>query len=156
MADMSGNHRRRRGRDSRCCSERDLPLSLHDYTDPTHGSIVAFVAWLRDLAPFARDFVTGEIAALLDDAMEGNLYDTGDERTPIKPIRVDPEIFELRRTVLSKKLRMYHGEPAEFPDFLVQIHLHMKIDKKTQEEEIAYSADRYTAGYASKWGIAQP
>ncbi|MFA6298782.1 MAG: hypothetical protein WC642_06430 [Nocardioides sp.] len=72
-------------------------------------------------------------------------------RTKIKPIRLDPEIYELRRTALSKALRFYHGEPNELPLDLVAVHRHIKDDELGQQAEIEYAADRYNAGRASRW-----
>jgi hypothetical protein len=104
------------------------------------------------LAPFARAHQQGENDDLLEAAAGGELWDSGDETTLIKPIREDPEIFELRRQALSKKLRFYHGEPSELPRSLVALHRHIKTDNASQQAEIIYASGRYVQGRASIWG----
>jgi hypothetical protein len=143
--------RRRTGSDSRCCDRQNGPFSWRTYIDGTHPSVQALEAWLSSLPLFARHHEEGEIDALFEAAELGQLYDSGDVRTKIKPIRLDPEIYELRRTALSKALRFYHGEPNELPLDLVAVHRHIKDDELGQQAEIEYAADRYNAGRASRW-----
>lgn len=142
--------RRRRGSDSRTCSGSG-PFTWVDYVDPDHPSVQAFQTWLESLAPFARAHELGEIDELFEAAAAGLLYDTGDATSPIKPIREDPEIFELRRTALSKRLRFYHGEPAELPTSLVALHRHIKQAEPGQQLEVEHAADRYDAGRHDLW-----
>ncbi|WP_246078173.1 hypothetical protein [Rhodoglobus vestalii] len=113
---------------------------------------MALSTWLATLVPFARIVEEAEIEELFAAAANGELWDSGDGTTPIKPIREDPEVYELRRTALSKKLRFYHGEPAELPTKLVFLHRHIKVDNESQQHEIEYAAKRYLAGRASGWG----
>ena len=98
-----------------------------------------------------RAIEEGEQLDLFEAASHGQLEDSGDETTPIKPIVTDPEIFELRRTALSKKLRFYHGEPNELPTQLVSVHRHIKDRNDTQQPEIEHAADRYNQGRPSMW-----
>lgn len=79
------------------------------------------------------------------------MQDSGDARTPIKPIWKDPEVFELRRTALKKRLRFYHGEPAEAPHALVALHRHIKLDDPPQQTEIEFAASRYRTGRPAGW-----
>lgn len=141
----------RRGSDSRCCRPHVRSLTWRDYSDAEHPSVVALNAWLQSLAPFVRLHEEGEIDDLMDAAERGELWDSGDGATPIKPIRLDPEIFELRRTALSKKLRFYHGEPADLPQDLIALHRHIKSGNETQQLEIEYAAERYGRGRSFEW-----
>lgn len=143
--------RRRSGNDSRCCDPNLAPLNWIDCQDASHPSVVALSTWLATLVPFARIVEESEIEELFAAAANGELWDSGDETTPIKPIKEDPEVYELRRTALSKKLRFYHGEPAELPAKLVALHRHIKVNNPSQQDEIEYAAKRYIAGRASGW-----
>lgn len=109
---------------------------------------------MMSLKPFARSGVTGEIDALLEEAATGRLEDTGDEKTPIRPAHPNPEVFELRLKSLNKALRLYHGEPAHFPDHLIALHMHIKVSSEGQREEIAYTTGRYLDGLPADWGVA--
>lgn len=132
--------------ESRCCQPTGRPYRWHDFVDPSNDSVRELDEWLENLPPFAREHELGELEDLFEAAGRGELEDTGDEMTPIKPIRTDPDIYELRRTALSKKLRFYHGEPLKYPDLLVKLHRHIKVDKIRQDVEIAFAASRYHAG----------
>lgn len=141
----------RRGSDSRCCQPVDPANEWLDYTDDAHEAAVELDGWFGSLTQWAREHELGRLDALLDAAAAGMLEDTGDERTPIAPVRVDPEIYELRHQALAKKLRFYHGEPTELPDALVALHRHIKTDRPHQQEQIEYAADRYNDGRKSLW-----
>ncbi|WP_082454645.1 MULTISPECIES: hypothetical protein [unclassified Frigoribacterium] len=143
--------KRREGSDSRCCRPEDGPYVWRDYRDPTRQAAVDFETWLQGLAPFARAHQEGENEDLLEAAARGELKDSGDETTAIKPIVANPEIYELRRTALSKKLRFYHGEPSELALMLVALHRHMKVDGTPQQPEIEFAAARYIQGRPSSW-----
>jgi hypothetical protein len=73
-----------------------VPRTWQDYIDDSHQSVAALDAWLQSLASFSRSHELGEIDDLLEAAALGELEDTGDARTPIKPIRTNPD--ELRRS----------------------------------------------------------
>lgn len=139
------------GSDSRCCNSYAAPYEWTDFTDEEHPSAIELDAWLASLAPFARAHALGELDDLFDAASRGELQDTGDMRTPIKPIREDPEIYELRHTALSKKLRFYHGEPSELPDELVALHKHIKTTNEAQQVDVEDAADRYGEGRPTLW-----
>lgn len=139
MANRGG----REGSDSRCCQARANPLLWHSHVDADHASVVSLDDWLQTLAPFARQGQLGEIDDLMDAASRGELEDTGDARTPIKPIVTNPDIYELRRQALTKKLRFYHAEPPEDATALVALHKHIKVDGKSQQTEINYAVTRY-------------
>jgi hypothetical protein len=145
------NSPRRAGSDSRCCNPNLAPLEWRGYVDESHPSVSAISSWMNTLTPWARAHEEGEIDDLMDAAANGELWDSGDETTKIKPIRKDPEIFELRYTALSKKLRFYHGEPLELPRSLVSLHRHIKTTASSQQFEIVYAADRYTSGRSTAW-----
>lgn len=142
---------RRTGNDSRCCDSSGAPWSWNVYVDDGHPSCVEFDNWLARLAPFARSHEQGEIDDLFEAASRGELWDSNDARTPIKPIRLDPEIYEIRRTALSKMLRFYHGEPRMLPNSLVSLHRHIKKDDPSQQIEIEYAAIRYIQGRGNLW-----
>lgn len=143
--------KRRSGSDSRCCSEREVPLTWKSYVDESHPSVVAFDRWLAGLAPFARQIELGEIEELMEAAAYGELWYSADAATSIKPIHEHPEIFELRRRGLNKALRLYHAEPGVLPFALVAIHRHIKIGHREQQREIEYAARRYELGADSSW-----
>lgn len=143
--------RNRSGTDSRCCDPSLKPLAWLDYVDAEHFSVIEFDDWIGSLTRVARAHEEGEIEDLFEAAGHGELQDSGDARTKIKPIRKDPEVYELRRKALAKNLRFYHGEPKELPKGLVKLHRHIKVDASTQASEIEYAAQRYKDGRASLW-----
>ncbi|KTR76176.1 hypothetical protein NS234_12155 [Microbacterium oxydans] len=98
-----------------------------------------------------RDHELGRMDNLLERAEQGKLEDSGDETTPIAPIRHDPEIYELRHQALSKKMRLYHGEPLELPMALVALHRHIKVNDEHQQQQIEHAAERYNDGRDSLW-----
>ncbi|WP_354157474.1 hypothetical protein [Arthrobacter sp. UYCu512] len=140
---------RRKGSDSKCCSPVQSPRTWQYYVDDSHESVAALDAWLESLSGFSRDHQLGEIDDLFEAAALGELEDTGDARTPIKPIRSDPDVYELRRKALSKSLRFYHAEPDELPDGLLALHKHLK--STDQQSEINFAVDRYNDGREADW-----
>jgi hypothetical protein len=134
---------RRRGSDSRCCHPEGAPYDWQHEEQDAHPSVTALDNWLSTLAPFSRSHEEGEIDDLFEAASAGSLWDSGDAATPIKPVFEDPEVYELRRTALNKKLRFYHAEPGRAPSKLVALHRHIKIDGATQQTEIEDAADLY-------------
>lgn len=140
---MRSKHRS--GSDSRCSSRRETPLKWISYVDESHPAVLELEHWLASLAPFARQVELGEIEELMDAAAHGELWDSADETTPIKPIREHPEIFEIRRRALSKALRFYHAEPASRPFSLISLHRHIKTGGGEQQGEIEFAAKRYRA-----------
>ncbi|ALD14428.1 hypothetical protein GW571_14755 (plasmid) [Clavibacter capsici] len=142
---------RREGSDSRCCQPSPAGYVWRDYRDNAHASVVAFEAWFSTLTPWARAHEEGVLEDLMEAAARGELKDSGDATTPIKPIALDPEIFELRHKALSKALRFYHGEPAHMSTILVHLHAHIKTTAAAQQAEIEFAADRFDAGRRSSW-----
>lgn len=143
----------RRGADSRCCRPVDPPWEWHDYVDPSDVAVLELEAWLDALTPWARDHELGKIDDLLDAAALGDLEDSGDERTPIVPVRTDPEIYELRHRALAKQLRFYHGEPSELPMALVALQRHIKSGREHQQQQIDRATQRYINGRADLWEL---
>ena len=141
----------RRGSDSRCCTPADPPLEWIDYIDDGHESVAELEQWFNTLPRFAQEHELGRLDDLWEAAASGRLMDSGDQLTPIKPVRADPEIFELRHKALTKKLRFYHGEPSELPFALVALHRHIKADDRDQEAQIQYAAQRYNEGRVTMW-----
>lgn len=137
---------RRSGNDSRCCTPALYARTWQYYVDVSHESVLALETWLNSLPAFSRSHELGEIDDLFEAAALGELEDTGDARTPIKPIRADPDVYELRRKALSKHLRFYHAEPDEIPDGLLALHKHMK-GSGSQQDEIEFAVDRYAEGH---------
>ncbi|MHA3724010.1 hypothetical protein ACXR2T_09040 [Leucobacter sp. HY1910] len=133
----------RSGKDSRCCKPVSIQRRWISRVDRDRPAAQEYEEWLSSLSPFARRHEEGEQDDLFEAAAYGELEDTGDQRTPIKPIVKDPEMYELRRTALRKKLRFYHGEPPSLPDVLLRVHRHIKVDGKSQEVEIRFAACRY-------------
>lgn len=133
----------RKGSDSRCCHPEGAPYEWQHEEQQSHPSVVALDDWLASLPPFSRSHEEGEIDDLFEAAASGLLWDSGDSTTPIKPVFEDPEVYELRRTALTKKLRFYHAEPWRAPAKLVALHRHIKVDGSTQQREIEDAADWY-------------
>lgn len=131
------------GLNSRCCDPRENPLQWLSYVDESHAEVQKLAAFWAGLEPWAAEHELGAIAALLDLAANGKLIYSTQPSTPIKPIRTDPDLYELRHTALAKKLRFYHAEPPKHPDLLVRLHEHIKIDDDHQQKQIDYAASRY-------------
>ena len=119
-----------------------------DFVDDSHPSAIALVDWISGLAPFNQTWVLGQIDGLFEVAAEGGIVDEGEIR--LKPIRSDPDIYELRWTLLTKKIRHYHAEPIRQPDLLVKLHHHIKElfddpaeTSRAQNVEIQHAQDRY-------------
>lgn len=134
---------RRTGNDSRCCTPAVPPLEWVNFTDESHPAVVELTDWLNTLNIFTREHELGQIDALFDSAAQGLLFDGGDETTKIKPIRKDPDLYELRRTALSKRLRFYHGEPRAEPQRLYQLHRHIKHNNAYQDSQIDHAQKIY-------------
>ena len=144
----------RLGSDSRCCRPADPPWDWIDFVDPDHEGVAEIERWLATLLPFVREHELGRVEELMEAAANGMLYASNDALTPIKPIREDPEIFEIRHTALSKKLRFYHGEPTSLPTSLIAVHRHIKTSVSQQQAHVEHAADRYEAGRGSEWESA--
>ena len=147
-------------RQSRCSVRQTPDLEWRSYRDEKNHSVAAVGAWLSSLNEYQRESAIGDILALRDQAAAGQLVE-GDEDdfVNIKPVRRDPDLFELRWSLFGKHLRQYHAEPKRFPRLLVDLHLHIKhIDYKSrrrttraQEIEISYALFRYRVGDSQEW-----
>lgn len=130
-------------------------MEWRSYRDESHASVQEVASWLESLKPFVRDSLLGQIDALVELAAAGEIpfdeHAADDPKAPLKPIWDQPELYELRWTLLTKKLRQYHGEPPTIPDLLVDLHLHFKGNGNTQNEEISQALLRYRAGEMGSW-----
>lgn len=122
-----------------------------DYVEATHPSVVAMDTWLSTLVIFERLHQEGETEDLFEAAAAGDLWDSGDETTPIKPIYSNPDVYELRRKALKKALRFYHAEPLVLTTSLVALHRHIKTGAESQQREIDHAVKRYEDGAAVSW-----
>ena len=145
-------------RHSRCTERRDPPLEWLDFDDDEAER--PFLEWLLSLPEVDRDLTIGRIIALRQLAASGEIVD-GDTRH-IKPIRRDPEMWELRWSEAGALIRQYHAEPSELPRCLVRLHVHLKEIARTEPEtthlqdiEISWAMLRYRAGESSLWGYGE-
>jgi hypothetical protein len=138
---------------------RTSSLDWYDYSDPAHPAVMDLDAWVSSLAPFAQASVLGQIDALMELAAEGKIVIGDDSR--LVPIRTNPDIYELKWTLLSKKVRQYHAEPPSHLDSLLKLNIHIKqfvpndytATKGLQDAEILQAALRYLVGKPSNWGM---
>lgn len=98
-----------------------------------------------------REHLLGEIDALFEAAALGELEESSDWYNPIDAIRRDPDIYELRFRTGKRHLRFYHGEPLAFPDLLVKLHRHLKVNKESQDIGISQAVLRYRGGLLRHW-----
>lgn len=99
--------------------------------------------WLKSLSFFAENHERGRIDNLFQKASQGELWESNNNATPIKPITSDPELFELRHSALSQMFRFYHAEPERHPQLLLALHRHIKTDGPSQQSEIEFAIKRY-------------
>lgn len=117
-----------------------------------HYAVTELDEWLAGLHRFARENELGRIDELFEAAAAGRIVDPGDDvTTKIKPVRHDPELWELRHKALSKPLRFYHAEPPQLPSALVKLHRHIKTDDEDQQDQIEYASDRYRISDENDW-----
>lgn len=134
-----------------------------DYVDDGAPSVAAFASWLSQLHPSVRRDLVVKIDALRALAAAGDIVISGDDAVDqLAAIRADPDLYELRWTLLTKVVRQYHGEPPEDGDLLVALHMHIKGDTtllrrggqrriSNQPAEIARAVRRYRDGHESAW-----
>lgn len=144
----------RTGADSRCSQPGNAPYQWIAKYDSENERVKELEQWLGSLAPFDREHYLGQIDGLFEDAAAGRIVNVGDSKTPIKPVRMDPDLYELRYQVLKRKLRFYHGEPSGHPHYLVRLHKHIKrtqhdgnvsreAAKADQDEQMDFAVSRY-------------
>lgn len=130
-------------------------MEWRDFIDDEHPDALALEQWLMTLLPPFRRRAVGELDALLELAAEGKIpFDPASELDPnaqLKPVRRDPDLYELRLTLLTKKIRHYHAEPHRDPRLLVALHLHIKNGKSSQDAAISHARLRYRMGDSRDW-----
>jgi hypothetical protein len=127
-----------------------------EYQDDDDPEEVAVLRWLLSLGEVDRELVIGRIQGLRELAALGEIEDGDEER--LKPVRLDPDLWELRWNELGTLLRQYHGEPAALPDALVNLHMHVKRITRSrrqtdalQDQRISFAFMRYRAGERKAW-----
>lgn len=134
-----------RGPDSsRCAQKRNAPMRWFDATEWDHPSVVEVEEHFAAKGMAVLLQARGRIAMFEDKAAYGRLYAVDDDSTEISPIWKDPDVYEIRFKVLTAMVRLYHGEPASYPDVLVKLHRHIKEDTDSQQLEIDHAVEVYT------------
>ncbi|MFE4468915.1 hypothetical protein ACFRFH_08860 [Leifsonia sp. NPDC056824] len=129
-----------------------------DFVDDDNDEVVSFFHWLGGLNEVDQELVIGRIKSLRELAAAGDL-DEFDEDS-LKPIRRDPDLYELRWDELGTLVRQYHGEPPTLPEDLINLHLHIKHISPTsqaltddlQNQQISHAIMRYKGGESRNWG----
>ena len=138
---------------------RQEPLDWMDFRDDENEQTKLALTAILALPEAQQELVIGEILALRERAEMG-LIPFGDEDDPdLKPIRSDPDVYELRWRFGSLLLRQYHAEPPELSNALVDLHFHRKDvssnDDATisdlQDIEISQAQLRYDGGRSRLW-----
>ena len=82
--------------------------------------------------------------------------------SPLKPVRRDPSLWEIRWDLAGRLWRLYHAEPAPAPGYLVALRFHEKDlaggdtrVRAAQNEHVDSSAYCYNAGRRTLWGLLQ-
>jgi hypothetical protein len=145
-------------RQSRCASGEGTELEWVKYVDDDHEEVIRLTRWLMTLPQAVMEECIGRIQALNERAAQGLVPRTDDD---LCPIARDPDLWELRWNFGDNiPVRQYHGEPAELPDSLVRLHMHMKdtssddaqVINEAQNIQISYAILRYMAGRQGRWG----
>ncbi|WP_313540256.1 hypothetical protein [Leifsonia aquatica] len=137
-------------------------MTWHEYWDDSDPSVIELADWVSELHPSVRKDAISRLDSLRSRAAMGQVV-VPDDDSPgeLDAIVRDPDLYELRWTILTKVIRQYHGEPSRFPDVLVNLHIHIKADtvrpeahvEPTQDEEIAKAMLLYLAGDPLDWGL---
>lgn len=130
-----------------------------DFQDPTNTATKQALSKILELPLVDQQLLIGQIVALNARAANGNVP-FGDDRI-LRPIRVDPDIYELKWSHGGLLFRQYHGEPKSLPDTLIQLHFHEKdvssgndtIIEHLQDLQISQARLRYSAGETNSWGL---
>lgn len=137
---------------SRTTVPTETPYEWRTYVDDTHPSSITFAAWLSSLSPFNLRHFVGQLDGLKEAAANGLIpHGQPDDTTRIKPIWDQPELWELRWTMLTTKVRQYHAEPISEPNLLAALHIHVKDvtgtraqSKAAQDAEIKEAVKSHT------------
>ena len=139
----------RTGSDSRCCQPENAPYEWEDCVDYNHPAVKEVGRILGSLPPDALNHELGRIEQLVDEAKNGLLSDSGDYATKIKPIRRNPDLYELRLKLLEGMemedldnyvlLRIYTADPPDRPKVIQQLHMHDKHGKPAGDQDIQIS-----------------
>lgn len=136
-------------------------MTWRDYWDESDPSVLEFAQWLASLHPSVLKDVVARFDSLRERAALGRIVIPEDGTVgDLDAIVRDPDLYELRWTVLTKVIRQYHGEPPGLPNDLVNLHIHIKADTvrrelhtdPTQDQEISKAMLRYRAGETRGWG----
>jgi hypothetical protein len=143
-------------RRSRCETPRALPLTWAYFVE-ADGSCPVLAAMRRaGIGGALPDAMMrlAEVEDVLDQAAYGELIQADDR---LRPIALDPHIWELKFMFGARPFRLYFGEPELAPGFLVALHFHPKVtddpDGGTarQNEEIVVARRRFQDGEVSRW-----
>jgi hypothetical protein len=111
---------------SRCTQPQNPPLTWRNYQDDDENDVIAEeiarVLRAHPLPQAELKFRYAAITQLRSAASRGELMSGED----IKPISLDPELWELRWQFGPDLYRQYHAEPANMPGWLVALRFHRK------------------------------
>lgn len=135
-------------RDYECIHGREVLLDeLEAIASDTQGM-------RRGVTPSEMQLRIAEIEAVIERARFGELVD----RDELKPIYVDPELWEIRTRINNKLVRIYHAEPQSFTDLMVGLRAHFKwVDgsgreiERRQNAEMSHAARRFREGSSRQW-----
>jgi hypothetical protein len=145
-------------RTSRCETPNDPPLSWHFYVDDAGHSPLTdeILACFNGLVGSARIARYTAISQRLNAAARGAL--TWPEE--LKPVVRDPELWEIRWGFDDEQWRMYHGEPAQAPGWLISLRFHQKDtrgkqgeQREAQNQEMNVATLRFIEGRPRQWGL---
>lgn len=143
---------------SRCTRVRSTSMAWH--LTPVAGVDVSdeMLQALDGRLHLEREMRLASILTTMRMAANGELHPDSDD---IGPIRLDPQVFELRWNFGRELYRLCHGEPSEYPDHLVALRFHLKslegdddAIESAQDAEVSTAVMRYVAGERQNWGIA--
>lgn len=148
---MCARHSLRNAGDSRCCKPEGAPYRWAGGLDDGDASVLQFAEWLAGLPEHVQRDAVSRIEALRELARQGSVVLGHDEKDQLKAVESDPDMYELRWTLYTKRVRQYHAEPDRYPSHLIALHLHIKGDTvnrswtpvRGQQEEIVFAKSRY-------------
>lgn len=152
----------RRPVDSLCYQPVDAPRSFHYFTDGTVRVYKEMVdaAYGHDRTSLAAAGLMGDFLGQLRRAAHGELRSGGNNREPVGPVRLNPDIWEIRwKLGRLGEFRLYHAEPDDEPQ-LVALRFHEKDSSSEdadtiddlQEDEMRLAGTRYDDGVNNRWG----